>query len=109
MINIPTVDIAKQVVARGNASGRKVDKFKKHHLTAEPGEHLDAPLFAECYANLECRVVDTRMVGNYCMFVRKVVSAWIDPRKKWPRTLPHMGKGEFMVAATMLKLRSKMK
>ena len=86
-----------------------MDKFKKHHLTGEPGEQVNSPSIAECYANLECRVVDTRMVGSYCRFVLKVVSAWIDPRRKWPRTLHHMGNREFMVAGAMLKLRSKMK
>jgi len=108
-INIPTVELAKKVVAIGNISGRKVDKFKKFHLTAEPATVVKAPLIAECYANLECRVTDTRMVESYCMFVLEVVKAWIDPKRKWPRTLHHKGIGEFMVGGARLKLPSKMK
>jgi flavin reductase (DIM6/NTAB) family NADH-FMN oxidoreductase RutF len=108
VINIPTAELAKKVVACGNISGRTVDKFKKFQLTAEPGTVVQAPLIAECYANLECRVVDTRMVESYCMFVLEVVKAWIDPKKKWPRTLHHKGMGEFMVGVAR-ELRSKMK
>src|SRR5271166_1100526 len=93
VINIPTAELAKKVVACGNVSGRRVDKFRKFQLTAEPGESVKAPLIAECYANLECRVVDTRMAEGYCMFVLEVVKAWVDPAMKWPRTIHHKGKG----------------
>ena len=109
VINIPTADLARKVVACGNVSGRRVDKFKKYHLTAEPAASVKAPLIAECYANLECRVADTRMVEKYCMFVLEVVNAWIDPSRKWARTMHHLGKGVFMFAGNKLKLPSKMK
>jgi flavin reductase (DIM6/NTAB) family NADH-FMN oxidoreductase RutF len=108
-INIPAVELAKKVVACGNVSGRDVDKFNKYRLTAVPAASVNAPLIAECYANLECRVIDTRMVELYCMFLLEVVKAWIDPATKRARTLHHLGMGEFMVAGTRLKLQSKMK
>jgi hypothetical protein len=53
VLNIPTADLAAKVVACGNTSGRRVDKFKAFGLTAIPGTLVDAPLIAECYANLE--------------------------------------------------------
>jgi flavin reductase (DIM6/NTAB) family NADH-FMN oxidoreductase RutF len=109
VINIPTARLAKKVVACGNASGKTVDKFQKYSLTAAPAAIVAAPLIAECYANLECRVRDTRMAEDYCMFVLQVVKAWIDPREKWPRTMHHRGHGEFMIAGKRLKLPSKMK
>lgn len=109
VINIPTAELAKKVVACGNVSGRSVDKFKKYGLTVQPAASVEAPLIAECYANLECRVVDPKMVENYCFFVLEVVQAWIDPATKWPRTMHHRGMGEFMIAGKRLKLRSKMK
>jgi flavin reductase (DIM6/NTAB) family NADH-FMN oxidoreductase RutF len=108
-INIPTAKLAKKVVGCGNVSGRKLDKFKKFHLTTQATSEIEAPLIQECYANLEARVVDTSMVENYCMFVLEVVKAWIDPSLKWPRTLHHRGFGEFMLAGKRLKLPSKMK
>lgn len=108
VLNIPTQELAKQTVGIGNCSGRKVDKFRKFELTALPATRVSAPLIAECYANLECKVADTRMVNRYGFFVLEVVKAWIDPAQKTPRTLHHRGNGVFMVAGDTLKLPSKM-
>ncbi|MGO9241872.1 MAG: flavin reductase family protein [Bryobacteraceae bacterium] len=109
VINIPSVELASKVVACGNCSGRDVDKFAAVGLTPVPASRVRAPLIAECYANLECRVVDTRAVNRYCLFVLEVVKAWIDPAQKHPRTIHHLGKGAFMVAGETIKLPSKMK
>jgi flavin reductase (DIM6/NTAB) family NADH-FMN oxidoreductase RutF len=105
-INIPTVELAEKVVACGNTSGREVDKFKTIGLTPVPASRVRAPLIAECYANLECVVADTREVNRYCLFILQVVKAWIDPANKDPRTIHHRGKGTFMVAGKRIKLRS---
>lgn len=109
VINIPTVEIAEQVVGCGNTTGAEVDKFARFGLTARPAAQVGAPLIEECYANLECRVADARMVDPYCLFVLEVVKAWIDPAVKNPRTLHHLGRGNFMVAGERIKLKSKTK
>lgn len=109
VINIPTVEIAEKVVGCGNTSGADTDKFAKFGLTQLPATQVGAPLIAECFSNLECRVADTRMVAKYCLFVLEVVQAWIDPAMKNPRTMHHQGCGNFMIAGEMIKLRSKMK
>jgi len=109
VINIPTVELAKKVVACGNTSGRSVDKFKKFHLTPLPATCVAAPLISECFANLECKVADASMAGKYCLFILEVVKAWIDHARKNPRTIHHCGRGEFMVAGRHIKLPSKMK
>ena len=109
VIAIPTVEIAAQVVGCGNTSGRKVDKFARFALTPLPASRVSAPLVAECYANLECRLVDARMAQKYNFFVLQVHKAWIDPARKRPRTIHHMGRGMFMVAGRTLRLPSRMK
>ena len=108
-LNIPTVELAAQVVGCGNASGAQVDKFAKFGLTQSPASLIAAPLIVECYANLECRVVDTRLKNRYNFFVLEVVKAWIDPSMKAPRTLHHQGYGVFMVAGETIKLASRMR
>ena len=109
VINIPSVELAKQVVGCGNTSGRSVDKFKSFGLTPKPAVQVAAPLIDECYANLECRIADTRMLNKYNMFVLEVCQAWIgSPRCDW-RTLHHQGMGSFMVAGATKKLPSRMK
>ncbi|MFZ4536424.1 flavin reductase family protein [Propionivibrio sp.] len=106
---IPTLDLAEKVVACGNTSGSRVDKFNAFGLTPLPATLVDAPLIAECYANLECRVVDSQLVEHYNFFVLEVIKAWIDPACKDPRTLHHRGRGVFMVSGETIKLPSKMK
>ena len=109
VISIPTVELAKQVTGIGNCSGKKVNKFRKFRLTPLSASQVAPPLIAECYANLECKVADSRLVNKYNFFVLEVVKAWIDTSIKNPRTLHHQGKGVFMVGGETIKLPSKMK
>jgi len=109
VINIPEAKLARQVVGCGNTSGRRIDKFARFGLTAVPASKVDAPMVAECFANLECRVTDARWAKRYNFFVLEVVRAWIDPTVTAPRTLHHRGRGEFMVAGRTLRLPSRAK
>jgi flavin reductase (DIM6/NTAB) family NADH-FMN oxidoreductase RutF len=109
VINIPTVQLAEKVVGCGNTCGAITDKFAAFGLTPVAAAQVKAPLIGECYANLECKVVDTRMTTKYCFFVLEVVKAWIDPKVKHPRTIHHLGWGSFMVAGRTIKLPSKMR
>jgi len=109
VLNIPTAELAAQVVGCGNVCGRRVDKFERFALTPLPAATVDAPLIAECYANLECTVADTRLMNRYNFFVLEVKKAWIDPACKVPRTLHHRGRGVFMVAGETITLPSRKK
>ncbi len=109
VINIPAADLARQTVGCGNTTGARVDKFARFGLTPVPASMVAPPLIAECFASLEARVVDTRLVNRYGFFVLEVVKAWIDPTAKEPRTLHHRGHGRFMVAGETIRLPSRMK
>jgi flavin reductase (DIM6/NTAB) family NADH-FMN oxidoreductase RutF len=109
VINIPTIELAAQLVGCGNSSGRKLDKFKRFGLTPTAAACVKPPLIAECYASLECKLVDAKLVEKYCFFILEVVKAWIDRSRKDPRTLHHRGRGAFMFAGETVKLPSKMK
>jgi flavin reductase (DIM6/NTAB) family NADH-FMN oxidoreductase RutF len=109
VIAIPARKLASQVVQVGNTSGRDVDKFKAFALTPLPAQHVKPPLIAECFANLECRVANTRLVNQFNLFVLEVLKAWIDPKQHSPKTLHHHGYGRFVVDGEALKLKSKMR
>jgi len=109
VLNIPTVEIASAVVGCGNTSGRKIDKFTKFGLTPVKAATVEPPLIAECYANFECRVADTRLRNRYNFFVLEVLRAWIVPSVRNPRTLHHRGRGVFMVAGETIRLPSGMR
>jgi flavin reductase (DIM6/NTAB) family NADH-FMN oxidoreductase RutF len=74
VINVPTVDIGAKVVGIGNSSGRDIDKFAEFGLTAVPGDKIKAPLIGECFANFECKLVDSSLIRKYSLFVPAVVT-----------------------------------
>lgn len=97
VINIPAVELAPIAVKIGNCTGSKVDKFKKFHLTPISASHVHVPMIDECFANLECKVIDTKMAEQYNIFILQVLKAWISTSKKRPRTFHHWGNGVFTV------------
>jgi flavin reductase (DIM6/NTAB) family NADH-FMN oxidoreductase RutF len=108
VIAIPAVGLAEKVVKVGNCSGRDTDKFATAWFTPLPAEQVSAPLVAECFANLECRVVDTRLVNRYNLFVLEVVKAWIDPQQPRQKTIHHIGNGAFVVDGEVIHFESRM-
>ena len=79
VVNIPTVDILKQVDAVGSVSGRSVDKFAMTGLTAVPADGVAPPLIAECPVNIECRVVRVETIGDHDLFQGEALAQHVDP------------------------------
>jgi flavin reductase (DIM6/NTAB) family NADH-FMN oxidoreductase RutF len=109
VIAVPAAALAPKVVAVGNCSGRDTDKFAAFGLTAQPAKRVRAPLIAECFANLECRLADTKLVSKYNLFVLEVVQAWTDPAQKNAKTIHHRGYGSFVFDGKAITLKSKMR
>ena len=100
VINVPTEDLAGKVVGIGNTSGREIDKFAKFALTAAAAARVGAPLIEECYANFECRLADSSLIGKYNFFVLEVVKAHVAKSPRYPRTIHYRGDGVFMISGT---------
>lgn len=105
VINVPTVDMAETVVKIGNTTGAEIDKFKTFGLTAAKADKVGAPLVSECFANLECRLHDDRMLDDYNFFIFEVVKAHAPLRPKYPETIHYRGDGSFMVSGGTLNLK----
>ena len=110
VVNIPPASLVKKVVACGDCSGRKVDKFKKFNLTPVPSKKVKAPSIQECIASIECRVVDQSMAKKYNIFIVKAVECQItkgsfDKYFKIKRFKPllYLGKGYFTTASKVFK------
>lgn len=108
VIALPGLELAPKVVEVGNSSGRERDKFKTVGLTPLPAAQVGAPLVAECFANLECKVVDDGLVERYGLFILEVVKAWSDPARIHSKTIHHHGYGTFVVDGETITLKSKM-
>ena len=98
VINVPTYDIIRKVIGIGNSTGAEIDKFDEFGLTAEKADKVEAPLIKECYANFECRLVDTSLIRKYSLFVFKVVKTHAAVVPRFPRTIHYRGEGRFMVS-----------
>ncbi|GLH72286.1 flavin reductase [Geothrix limicola] len=106
VIAIPPAEFAPKVVEIGNCSGRDLDKFTTLGLAMKPAKLVAAPLLPDCFANLECRVADARLVTRYGLFVLEVIQAWIDPARRASKTLHHRGFGTFAVDGDLIHLAS---
>ncbi len=78
VINVPTEDIIEETHFCGTKSGRDYDKFKETGLTPRPASKVKPPLIEECYAHLECRVVQRYTCGDHTLFIGEVVAAHIN-------------------------------
>jgi flavin reductase (DIM6/NTAB) family NADH-FMN oxidoreductase RutF len=107
VINIPTVDLADQVVGIGNTTGAAIDKFQKFNLTPQQGDKVKAPLIKECYANFECKVADTSLLKKYSFFILEVLKAHVPTSPKYPTTMHYRGEGIFMISGKSVSYRRK--
>lgn len=78
VVNVPTIEIARETLFCGRVSGRSHDKFKEAPLTALPAKRVKAPLIKECIAHLECKLVQRMTTGDHTIFIGKVLAAWVN-------------------------------
>ncbi len=105
VINVPTVDLVEAVIGIGNSHGPDVDKFDEFGLTAVKAKKIGAPLIAECYANFECKLIDTSLIKRYSLFVFEVVKAHVASSPRYPTTVHYRGDGVFMVSGKNVSYR----
>jgi flavin reductase (DIM6/NTAB) family NADH-FMN oxidoreductase RutF len=103
VISIPTVDLAKKAVQIGACSGAEVNKFERFKLTPHVAEKVCAPLIKECYANIECRVVDH--IKKHDIFVLDGLVAWVDNKRKEKRCFHAIGDGRFIADGKVINHR----
>jgi len=106
VIAIPTVDMLDKVVGIGTCSGTDTDKFAKFKLTPVQGKVVRPPLIKECFANIECKVID--IVKKHNIVVLEAVAAYIDTAREEKRTLHAVGDGTFIVDGHKIDRRKMM-
>jgi flavin reductase (DIM6/NTAB) family NADH-FMN oxidoreductase RutF len=111
VINLPTYDLIDKVIDIGNTHGRRGgrDKFDQFGLTPAPATKVNAPLIAECYANFECKLIDTTLINKYSLFIFEVVKAHVATSPKYPTTVHYRGDGVFMISGRNTSYRKRFK
>jgi flavin reductase (DIM6/NTAB) family NADH-FMN oxidoreductase RutF len=105
VINVPTFDLVKAVIGIGNCHGPDPDKFAAFGLTASAASKVAAPLITECYANFECKLIDTSLIKRYSLFVFEVVKAHVATSPRYPTTVHYRGDGVFMISGRNISYR----
>ncbi|ATA95125.1 flavin reductase family protein [Sinorhizobium meliloti] len=108
VIAVPGLDLAETVVDVGNCSGDRVDKLQRYGLMTQPARDVSAPLLRDCLANIEYRVVDTRLLDPYNLFILEATRIWINENRKERRMMHHRGDGTFTVDGGTLDLKDRM-
>lgn len=78
VVNVPTIEIARETLFCGRVSGRKHDKFREAPLTAISAKKVQAPIIEECVAHLECKLVQKITTGDHTIFIGRVVTAHVN-------------------------------
>jgi len=77
-VNLPDVSMVSALDNCGVLSGRDVDKFALHQLTAMPGSKVAAPIVAEAPLSLECRVTRALDLGSHTMFIGEILAVQVN-------------------------------
>jgi flavin reductase (DIM6/NTAB) family NADH-FMN oxidoreductase RutF len=78
VVNSPSIAIEKEMHYCGVQSARKVNKWKETGLTAIPSLKVKTPRIKECFGHLECKVVESHVMGDHTLFLGEVVATSAD-------------------------------
>ena len=76
-VNLPDKSMVAALDNCGILSGRDIDKFALHQLTAVPGDLVAAPIVAEAPLSMECKVLHTLDLGSHTMFIGEIVAVQV--------------------------------
>lgn len=79
VVNVPSMNLAKEVAYCGTTTGKTVDKFKETGLTPTKSDKVSAPRIEECFVHVECKLVNFYLrTGLHTIFVGDVVAEHVD-------------------------------
>ena len=80
-VNTPSAEHFRETDFCGLVSGRDRNKISDTGMTLLEGSTIDAPLLKECPYNLECRVRQEIVLGDWVLLLADICEAYIDEDK----------------------------
>lgn len=80
VINLVTKELVFAADYCGVRSGKEVDKYKEMHLTPSQSQIVKTPGIEESPVNIECKVIESKLLGSHDMFLAEVVSVSVDEK-----------------------------
>lgn len=74
VVNIPSVEMLKDVRYFGSVSGREENKLSK--VKVKEGRKVNVPVLADASAWLECKVINEVKAGDHILFIAEVIDAY---------------------------------
>jgi len=112
VINVPGKELLEKVHFCGTTSGREVNKFKEFKLTPLKAKKVNSPLISECFAHLECKVIEIYPGGDHSIFLGEVVSAQVEEKIftdfldiEKIKTLHHLGANLYTTPERIIKVK----
>ncbi len=78
VVNLVTRNLVRAADYCGVCSGKDVDKYKEAQLTELPSQKIAAPGILESPVNLECRVIQTILLGSHELFLAEVLGVTVE-------------------------------
>ncbi len=82
VINVASSKQVQMAKKLGGIHGESADKFKEFGIETEPASKVKSPAIKDSYAQIECKVRDSFIEGDYVIFVGEVVAYRITPGAK---------------------------
>ena len=80
VINLTSSSMVREVDFCGVKSGRDIDKLTACGFHAIPAVKVSAPLIEECPVSLECKVIESRLLGSHTMFLAEIIGVDADEK-----------------------------
>lgn len=80
-VNIASAEIMTETDFCGITSGKDIDKFEKTGLQKLPSSEISAPIIKQCPINLECKLIESKIIGTTNHFVGEIVETHVDTDK----------------------------
>lgn len=77
-LNVTTNQLAETILKIGTTHSNEIDKFSETGLTPLTARKISAPLIAECFMNIECKVINQFATGDHTVFVAEPVAVIMD-------------------------------
>jgi len=74
-LNVPTKKLIDAIVKVGTTHSDEVDKYAETGLTPMKSIKISTPMIAECFMNLECKVINQIVTGDHTVFVAEPIVA----------------------------------
>ncbi len=80
-VNFPGASIFKEVDYCGITTGRRRNKFKDTGFTPMASRKIKSPIIKECPYNIECRVSQEIIIGDYAHILGEILESHVDEDK----------------------------